>query len=184
MNRSVLSLVLCFLVLGMLSSPAKSITVMFGTDENFLHVADTKIPAYSSYAPSYSPSASGSSNDIIIASLLRSRSRTEIGKYQLGIKTIRKAFLLPYVIRTDGYVLYQGNSYMPIDDEEIKSYQRSGLIPEELPDVSLGIFDYLFGYSLEILIVFLIGTQILKHTAKTRTEKIEEEAEGEAEIPK
>ena len=153
MKRFVLSLVLWFFGLGTFSSPAKSIG--FGTDEKILHVADTRLSV---------PPLSSSQSDIF----------TRNENYKLGIKYTQNLFFLPFYIGTDGYVLYHYNRYVEISDDEIKRYQRIGLIPARLPEVSLGLLDYLFGFSLEIVLAFIFGLKITGTVLEAKARKAQD----------
>lgn len=59
-------------------------------------------------------------------------------------------------VEDGGYVLgVQGNSkrfYPMPEGEALKRFQRDGFLPDPLPKYSLSFFDYLFGYSLWIVL--------------------------------
>ncbi|HMO27745.1 hypothetical protein [Enterovirga sp.] len=70
----------------------------------------------------------------------------------LGYMTRIRYFLAGLYVEDVGYVLgVEGDSkrfyHMP-EGEELKSFQRSGYLPDPLPPYKLSIFDYIIGYSL------------------------------------
>jgi hypothetical protein len=85
-------------------------------------------------------------------------------KYQdkalyLAHKVSTQFFLAGLYVNDDGYVLGikgEDKRYfsMPGGDA-LERYQKQGLLPNPLPPYSLGFFDYLFGYSLWIILVVL-----------------------------
>jgi len=89
------------------------------------------------------------------------------GSYRLGYK-VSKIFILAGVwVSDDGYVLLpEGESgrYVTLNPELKSALQKDGLLPDPLPKYSLSFWDYLFGYSLWILIA---GT-VLWDRAKER----------------
>jgi hypothetical protein len=71
-----------------------------------------------------------------------------------------------------GYVLgVKGDSHtfypMP-KGEQLAKFQESGLLPNPLPPYSLNFFDYLFGYSLWIVLVVVIGWVVIGDRLKKR----------------
>jgi uncharacterized protein len=78
----------------------------------------------------------------------------------LGYTTTIQFFLAGLYVQDDGYVLgVKGDSKkfypMPAGDE-LKSFQQRGLLPDPLPPYSLSFFDYLFGYSLWIVVAVIV----------------------------
>jgi hypothetical protein len=78
----------------------------------------------------------------------------------VGYLTAIQFFLAGVYVQDEGYVLgVKGDSkkffHMPTG-EELKSFQQRGLLPDPLPPYSLGFFDYLFGYSLWIVIAVVV----------------------------
>src|SRR5580693_2157252 len=63
-------------------------------------------------------------------------------------------------LKDDGYVLMivkEHGSYYPMPAaDEVESFQAQGLLPSPLPHYKVPIIEYLFGYSLWIVIVFAI----------------------------
>jgi len=68
-------------------------------------------------------------------------------------------FLAGLYVEDAGYVLgVQGDSkrfYRVPEGEELKRFQREGFLPDPLPAYSLSFFDYLFGYSLWLVVAGL-----------------------------
>jgi hypothetical protein len=104
--------------------------LLFGTEESVRFVADTTIQA-------------------------------PAGRLYLGHRVRMHAFLLPYYVESKGLVFGisgQDKKYIPLPPaEELASLKAAGLLPNELPRPELGALDYLFGYSLELLVVGCIG---------------------------
>jgi hypothetical protein len=87
----------------------------------------------------------------------------------LGYKTSALFVFFGVYFKDDGYVLgiKKGyGSYYPLDEKQIKEFQEQGHLPKPLPKYSISFFDYLMGYSLWIVLPFIIGFQILKHRYK------------------
>jgi hypothetical protein len=75
----------------------------------------------------------------------------------LGYMTAIQFFAAGLYVEDEGYVLgVKGDSkkffHMPTGDQ-LRSLQQRGLLPDPLPPYSLNAFDYLFGYSLWIVLV-------------------------------
>src|SRR5262245_41852692 len=82
----------------------------------------------------------------------------------LGYKTAIQFFLAGVYVEDEGYVLgIKGDSKkffnMPTG-QELKDFQQRGLLPDPLPSYSLGFFDYLFGYSLWIVIAVVVAWSV------------------------
>ena len=93
-------------------------------------------------------------------------------KLYLGYMTAIQYFLAGLYVKDEGYVLGvtgKNKSYfnMPKGDK-LKSLQKRGLIPDPLPKYSLGVIDYLLGYSLWIVIVVLGLWQLFSFLRKQR----------------
>ncbi|HEX2256009.1 MAG TPA: hypothetical protein VHG92_04765 [Afifellaceae bacterium] len=78
----------------------------------------------------------------------------------LGFKTTTQFFLAGLYVQDDGYVLGQRSDHnrywdMPAG-EQLADFQARGLIPDPLPSYELGIFDYLFGYSMWIFVLPIV----------------------------
>lgn len=84
----------------------------------------------------------------------------------LGHRVTMHAFLLPYYVESKGLVLGisgESKKYLPLPTgEQLAELQKSGLLPNELPKAELSMFDYVFGYSLELLVLVAIGYPLLK----------------------
>ena len=79
-------------------------------------------------------------------------------QYVLGHKVYTYYFVLGCYARDDGYVLQQvgvKDQYVPLDAEKIRQLQKQGVLPTPLPAYSLGIWDYLLGYSNWVLLAVL-----------------------------
>jgi len=73
----------------------------------------------------------------------------------LGFKVSMHFFIGGIYASDDGYILKIKNekSYYPMPTgQELSEFQANGMIPSPLPTYSVPVFDYLFGYSLWIII--------------------------------
>jgi hypothetical protein len=72
----------------------------------------------------------------------------------------------------EGYVLKvtAGGSYYPLPaPAELKAFQAQGLLPDPLPSYSLPALEYVFGYSLWLVIAFAVAaSQVNRYAAKRR----------------
>jgi hypothetical protein len=94
-------------------------------------------------------------------------------KYYLCYKTTTHFFIAGLYVEDDGYVLRKENNYnryIPLDNEKIKKFQSIGMLPDPLPEYSLGIDQYLFGYSLWLIILALIAITIISSSIKRASE--------------
>jgi hypothetical protein len=76
----------------------------------------------------------------------------------LGYKTSTLYVLAGVYVKDDGYVFGlrdKSDNYINTSPEEIAKFQQEGLLPNPLPKYTIGIIDYLLGYSLWIVIVVL-----------------------------
>lgn len=84
----------------------------------------------------------------------------------LGQRVTMSAFLMPYSVKDNGYVLGisgNGDKYIPLPEGvELEALQAQGYLPKPLPPIGLGWFDYLLGYSLWWALLFLFGVPYLK----------------------
>ncbi len=123
-------------VFGMFSASAAHAKLMFGAAEKIEFVSDTGIPG---------PNGT---------------------KLTLARKITTKSFLAPYTVHDDGFVLgVAGDSkrYIPFPDESnIKAFQIAKLLPDPLPSWEMPLFDKVWGHSLWILLLGLIGYSTLK----------------------
>lgn len=130
--------------LSLTASPAQAAKLRFGTQENIVKIDDTGIK--------------GPRGEELF----------------LAYKYSHHAFLLPYKITDDGYVLgVKGSttSYFKLDDAQIKTLQGRGLLPSPLPAYEISAFDYAFGYSLWGLLAFIVisgGIALLAKKRQTR----------------
>lgn len=88
----------------------------------------------------------------------------------LGHKYSFHSFLLPYWMTDNGYILgVRGqNIYVPLESEEIKSFQANGLLPSPLPIYQFSLLDYALGYALWIMVPVILGLVPLTMLAKRR----------------
>lgn len=93
-------------------------------------------------------------------------------KLFLGYKTSTTFFIAGVWMSVDGYVLgVQGDSkhYFSLQQgETLQRFQKSGALPDPLPKFEPSILDYVFGYSLWLIIVLWGGGAWLWHLWKTR----------------
>ena len=79
------------------------------------------------------------------------------GTLYLGHKYAQHAFIAPYMLSDDGYILGVAgqNRYYKLDAKMIEQFQASGKLPKPLPPYEISIIDYLFGYLLWIVLAVL-----------------------------
>jgi len=95
-------------------------------------------------------------------------------EFQLSHKYTLYFFFAGVYLSDDGYVLQPKNSsgaYYPNSEESIKEIQRAGLLPSPLPDYSIPIWQYLFGYSLWIAIALVGGAPLAKYVLRRLSRK-------------
>ncbi len=90
----------------------------------------------------------------------------------LGYMTKIQFFIAGVYVTDAGYVLgVKGDSkrfyHMPTG-EELARFQKGGLLPDPLPPYSLSIWDYLFGYSLWLVIAFTAAWMVIGGAIKRR----------------
>ena len=76
----------------------------------------------------------------------------------LAYKTTGFYFFMGAYLSDDGYVLGirdGSGSYYPLDEEKILSLQESGLLPTPLPEYKIPFMDWVWGFSLWILLAVL-----------------------------
>jgi len=90
----------------------------------------------------------------------------------LAYRTTIKFFILGVNLTEQAYVLVVKNSeeegYYSLNDMQIEEFQNNGSLPKPLPKYELNGFDYAFGYSLWIFIVFSVGYTLIKHQLKKK----------------
>ncbi len=77
-------------------------------------------------------------------------------------------------IKDDGYVLgiKKGyGSYYPLDEKQILTFQEKGFLPNPLPKYKIPFIEYLFGFSIWIILFFVIGFQVLKYQVIQKIKK-------------
>jgi hypothetical protein len=68
-------------------------------------------------------------------------------------------------VSDDGYVLQKKTdygAYYPLSEQRIIEMQQGGLLPSPLPKYSIPILAYIFGYSLWIILAFVVGVPASK----------------------
>jgi hypothetical protein len=90
----------------------------------------------------------------------------------LGYMTKTSNFLAGYSLTDEGYVLGvkgESSKFYPIPkDEELARFQKAGTLPSPLPPYQLGAFDYVMGYSLYWVILFVVGWFVVSSLIKRR----------------
>ena len=88
----------------------------------------------------------------------------------LGYRVTTKAFLLPYYVKSNGYVLgIKGDSkkYYPLPEKPVlDALQTRGELPNPFPPIKQRTVDYLIGYSLWISLLFIFGVPFIKRQLK------------------
>jgi len=145
MKSCILSVLLAAAVIAVSAPMSAQARMMFGKDETIHFIEDVK--------------ATGPNNEALY----------------LGYMSAIQFFVAGVYVEDEGYVLgVKGDSkkffHMPTGDQ-LKSLQQRGLLPDPLPPYSLNAFDYLFGYSLWIvLLVVGIWTAIDLQRKRKRRE--------------
>jgi hypothetical protein len=84
----------------------------------------------------------------------------------LGHLVTMQAFLLPYYVESKGLVFGisgESKKYIPLPaEQQLIELKNAGLLPKDLPTPELSIFDYVFGFSLELLVLVAVGYPVLK----------------------
>jgi len=91
----------------------------------------------------------------------------------LGYLTKMYMFGAGLYVTDGGYVLGvkgEGKKFYPMPaGDELVRFQKAGSLPNPLPPYSLGFFDYLFGYSLWIVLVVVIAWTAIQTMRKKKT---------------
>jgi hypothetical protein len=97
----------------------------------------------------------------------------------LAFKTSKYFVGAGVYLKDDGYVLRSltaKDTFYPMPDAaELKAFQARGLVPDPLPPYSIPVAEYLFGYSLWIVIAVVIGFERIKK-AQTRKRQAKDAA--------
>jgi hypothetical protein len=94
----------------------------------------------------------------------------------LGFKVSMHFFVAGIYVSDEGYVLKVKNekSFYPMPTgQELLGYQREGMIPQPLPTYGVPMFDYLFGYSLWLIIGVMAAFAAIKMAIGTRKKPAE-----------
>jgi tetratricopeptide (TPR) repeat protein len=88
----------------------------------------------------------------------------------LGYKYAQHAFIAPYYVSDDGYILgvVGQDRYFKLDSKMIAEFQTSKLLPTPLPPYELSIWDYVFGYLLWIILGFVAVSIVISGIAGRR----------------
>jgi hypothetical protein len=89
--------------------------------------------------------------------------------YKLSHKYTLYFFIAGVWVSDDGYVLQKKdafNTYYPLSADEVKNFQAQGKLPSPLPKYSIPLLQYLFGYSLWIIVAFVAGGPFLRHLSR------------------
>ena len=136
-------LITAFTVLLGLSSQANAGKLMFGQQDSIHFVANTTIPG---------PGGA---------------------RLFLGHHVTMHAFLLPHYVESKGLVLGlsgESTKYIPLPaTQELAEFKRAGFLPNDLPRPELSVFDYVFGFSLELLLLGAIGYHFIKRWFAKKT---------------
>jgi len=92
----------------------------------------------------------------------------------LGYKTTSQFFFMGVYIKDDGYVLgIKGKfgSYYPLDNQQLLSFQENGSLPNPLPSYEIPFTDWLWGFSLWILMVILAVIWFFPKSGKSLFER-------------
>ncbi len=93
----------------------------------------------------------------------------------IGYLVETKFFGLGVHVKDKGYVIgVRGDEkgYFPIPPaDKIQYAQKAGLLPEQLPQYKLSVFDYAVGYSLWIFTACLFGLLLLKKPPQRNIKK-------------
>jgi hypothetical protein len=106
---------------------------------------------------------------------IRTIELTRDPNYTLCHKVRMYFFFAGVYVADDGYVLKKtlefDGKYYPLDDAKIRELQKEGILPVPLPPYSLSFLDYLFGYSLWIILAFTIVISLVRWRWKSPTER-------------
>jgi hypothetical protein len=90
----------------------------------------------------------------------------------LGYKTTTRYFLGGLYVRDDGYVLSPAadtTRYLPLPSgDELRGFQRQGLLPDPLPPYALGALDYFDGYSLWLIVAITLLAVVVPAVVTSR----------------
>ena len=137
MKKILFILTFAAVMLG-LSSHANAARFMFGEQDSIHFIANTTIPG------------------------------PQGAHLYLGHRVIMHAFLLPYYVESKGLVFGisgESGKYIPLpSDQQLTELKSAGFLPNDLPKPELSLFDYIFGFSLELFLLVIIGYPLLKKT--------------------
>src|SRR6185295_6498138 len=119
----------CACVFALSVTPAQAAKLMFGTGEHLVQIQDIDMKGPNGEA------------------------------LYLGYKYSLHAFVAPYHVGDDGYVLgVRGEKkYFKLDEATIKTFQAAGMLPSPLPPYQLSALTYAFGYSFWGILLIIAG---------------------------
>ena len=83
----------------------------------------------------------------------------------IGYRTKGKYFIAGVYFKDYGYILGDRHNlkgeYYKLSKEKIRAYQQRKLLPTPLPEYDIPIFDYVFGYSLWLILAMFIISGII-----------------------
>lgn len=93
----------------------------------------------------------------------------------LGHLVETRIFLLPYCVKSRGYVLGisgESSKYIPLPQgEKLQELQANGYLPNPLPSIEFTAFDYVMGYMLWFFIPFSILAILWKSALEKQIRK-------------
>jgi len=100
----------------------------------------------------------------------------------IGHKVTTRFFVAGVYTLDEGYVLgivsEPTRYYQFPEGEALVEFRKDGLLPQELPIYNLSTWDYIFGYSLWLLIPFVYVWTVLEKKFKTKPDETLEETEN------
>ncbi len=139
-RTSVHACALLAIIACLIATPATAAKVMFGDQEKLEKIQDVAIKGQNGEA------------------------------LYLGYKYTHHAFIAPYYVSDDGYILgvVGQNRYYKLDAATIEQFQARALLPKPLPPYELSIIDYLFGH---LLWIVLAGIAVAGYFASRKTKR-------------
>lgn len=97
----------------------------------------------------------------------------------LGYRITTKFFLAGVWLTDQGYILADKNNkekaYYTLTADQMSSYQAKGLLPNPLPKYEIQPMDYVFGYSLWLLLIILATYYGIKYFINKNKQEISED---------
>jgi tetratricopeptide (TPR) repeat protein len=142
-HGAIASLVLLLLMLVVPVDEARAGKVMFGDQEHLEKIVDVAIKGRDGEA------------------------------LYLGYKFTHHAFIAPYYLSDDGYILgvVGQKRYYKLDAATIEQFQARGLLPKPLPGYEISLLDYVFGYLLWIVAAIVAVSILVSRRRSARQDK-------------